>query len=378
MRFVFVTEAGLVKGQPYSTRLHEVVAEAVFAERMGFDVFGVSEQHFVKTAYTVSAPEVLLGAVAQATSSIKLRHMSVVALKFNHAIRIAERLATLDILSKGRLEVGTARSNNITYLNTFGVDPKNTRAEWRETVEVAIRALMESPLEFHGNYYDIDPIEVNPKLYGSACPPLYVSATSVETHRLAGQLGLGAMTFDNWFGWDYVKECYAEYDKGLAEVKPIGGLYEPTRSRSMLAFPAHCAATREQAFAEARTVAEGILTVVTQQYLELAKGGGGDYAYLNQMKQLQAHLTDIEYVMQMSPGIMIGTPDDCIERLKQYQVLGTDEVICRIDGMGHQANMRSLEMFGKHVIPHFRNPRGIPATTDWDDLGIANVPHFVV
>ncbi|MGH8008917.1 MAG: LLM class flavin-dependent oxidoreductase, partial [Candidatus Binatia bacterium] len=134
------------------------------------------------------------------------------------------------------------------------------------------------------------------------------------------------MTFNNWFGWDYVEQCYAEYDKGLVEVEPIGGLYEPTRSKSMLAFPAHCAATREQAFAEVRPVAEGILAVVIQQYLALAAGGGKDYAYLKQMKELEAHQTDIEYVIQMSPGILIGTPDDCIERIKQYEKLGADEV----------------------------------------------------
>lgn len=65
----------------------------------------------------------------------------------------------------------------------------------------------------------------------------------------------------------------------------------------MLAFPAHCAATREQAFAEARPVAEGILAVVIAQYLALAEGGGKDYAYLEQMRELDAHKTDIEYVI---------------------------------------------------------------------------------
>lgn len=376
MRFVMASEAGLTKGQPYSTRLLEVVREAQFAEEMGFDVFGVSEQHFVKTAYTVSAPEVLLGAVANATRSIQIRHLSVVALKFNHPIRIAERLATLDCLCRGRLEYGSARSNNIHYLHTFGVDPTKTRSEWRETIEVSIRALMENPFEFHGEYYDIPPTEVNPKLYRAKCPPLFVSSTSLETHHLAGKLGMGAMTFDNWFGWDYVEKCYAEYDRGLAEVEPIGGLYEPTRSKSMLAFPAHCAATREQAFAEVRPVAEGILAAVIHQYLALAEGGGQDYAYLHRMKELEKHKTNIEYVMQMSPGIMVGTPDDCIERLLQYQKLGADEVICRIDGMGHETNLRSLEMFGKHVIPHFRNPKGFASTNDWEELGIANIPKF--
>jgi alkanesulfonate monooxygenase SsuD/methylene tetrahydromethanopterin reductase-like flavin-dependent oxidoreductase (luciferase family) len=78
----------------------------------------------------------------------------------------------------------------------------------------------------------------------------------------------------------------------------------------------------------------------------------------------------------MSPGIMIGTPDDCIERLERYRKLGADEVICRIDGMGHQTNLRSIEMFGKHVIPHFRNPNGFASTNDWEDLGIENIPKF--
>ena len=197
MKFGLLTEGEVPKGLSYSARYHEIIKEAVFAEEMGFDFWGTSEQHFVPSAYAVSAPETLYGAVAALTSKITIRHMSVVMLRYNHPIRIAERVATLDILCKGRLELGTARSNNIEYLKAFGVDPVTTREEYRETVEVVVRALMESPFEYHGKFYDFGPTSIVPRLHGPKCPPMYVSATSIETHRSSGELGIGSMTHDN-------------------------------------------------------------------------------------------------------------------------------------------------------------------------------------
>lgn len=373
MRFGMISEACVSKGMPYSVRYHEVIKEAIFAEEMGLDFFGSSEQHFIPSGYTISAPEVLYGAIAALTSTIKLRHMSVVALKFNHPIRIAERLATLDIISRGRVEFGTARSNNIQYLNTFGVDPTTTRAEWRETLEATLRALMESPFEYHGEHYDFDPVDVVPKLYRHRCPPVFVSSSSYETHHGAGLLGIGAMTFDNWFGWEYVEGCVAEYRKGLEEAKPIGGLYEVNPVSSLLTFPAHCAPTREQAIAESRTTVLGLFNGVGKLYLEMARGeaaaGGTGYSYLHRMEDLDEHKNDIDYMIDKSPSLLIGDPDQCVERCKQLEKVGIDEVILKIDGYGHQANMRSIEMFGKYVIPEFDHPHAIPSN-DWEELGV--------
>ena len=373
MRFGMISEACVSKGMSYSVRYHEVIKEAIFAEEMGLEFFGSSEQHFVPTGYTISAPEVLYGAIASLTSTIKLRHMSVVALKFNHPIRIAERLATLDIVSRGRVEFGTARSNNIQYLNTFGVDPTTTRSEWRETLEATLRALMESPFEFHGEHYDFDPVDVVPKLYRPKCPPVFVSSSSYETHHGAGLLGIGAMTFDNWFGWEYLETCVGKYRKGLKNAQPIGGLYEVNPTSSLLTFPAHCAATREQAISESRTTVLGLFNGVGKLYLEMARGeaaaGGSGYSYLHRMEDLDEHKNDIDYMIDKSPSLLIGDPDQCIERCKQLEKMGIDEVILKIDGYGHQANMRSIEMFGKYVIPEFSHPQAIPAN-DWEALGV--------
>lgn len=371
MRFGIINEAPIPRGMAYSVRYNEVIKEAVFADEMGFEFFGSSEQHFVSTAYTISAPDVLYAAIAALTSNIKLRHMSVVLMKgINHPVRIAERLATLDIVSKGRVEFGTARSNNFPQLKTFKVDPTTTRAEWREVLEATLVALMESPAEFHGKFCDFDPVDVVPKLHGSKCPPVFVSATSPETHRTAGDLGIGAMTFENWFGWEYLENCIKEYRQGLQNAQPIRGLYEVNARCSLLTFPAHCASTRQQAIEEARSTILGLFDSVAGMYFELARGeaakGGSSYAYLERMQELDKHKHDIEYMIGESPALLVGDPDDVIERLKQYEKVGIDEVILKIDSYGHRTNLRSMEMFAKYVMPEFRHSRAIPpAAEDW-------------
>jgi len=371
MKFGIINEASISRGMAHSVRYAEMLKEAVFADEMGFEFFGSSEQHFVSTAYTVSCPEVMYAAIAALTRNIKIRHMSVVLLKgINHPVRIAERLATLDNISKGRIEFGTARSNNWQQMQTFEVDPTTTRAEWREVLEATLVALMESPAEFHGKICNFDPVDVVPKMYGSTCPPVFVSATSPETHRVAGELGIGAMTFDNWFGWEYLDDCIKEYRKGLLTAKPIRGYYEINARSSFLTFPAHCAPTRKQAIEEARSTILGLFDSVAGMYMALAQGeaakGGGSYAYLERMKELDEHKHDIEYMIKASPGLLVGDPDDVIGIVKQYEKAGIDEVILKIDSYGHQANLRSMEMFAKYVMPEFRNPRSIPPPAeDW-------------
>lgn len=376
MRFALLNECSVPKGMAYYVRYHESLREIQFAEEMGFDVFGTSEQHFVASGYTVSAPEVFFGAVAALTKTIKLRPMAIVMLKFNHPVRIAERLATIDILSKGRLEIGTARSNNIHYMKVFGVDPSRTREEWRETLEVTVRALVQEPLEHHGKIYDIDPVSVVPKMVQHECPPLYVSATSEQTHVNAGELGLGVMTFENWYGWEYLERCIAAYRDGLTRAAPPDNLWRVNRNQSLLTFPAHCAATMQQAIDESRTTVHGLLDAVTHMYVSLA-GQGGEYAYLDRIRELGDRKHDIEYLMQASPALVIGTPDTIIERLKTLETMGIDEIILKIDGYGHAATMRSIEMFGKYVIPEFRSPRAIP-DNDWEALGVENVEKYLL
>ena len=116
---------------------HDVMAQVVRAEEVGFTNFWTVEHHFQVGFAHSSAPEVLYGAISQRTSKIRIGH-AVVLLPFpyNHPIRIAERVATLDILSNGRAEVGTGRSITQVELGGFGIPYKETRARWEEALDI--------------------------------------------------------------------------------------------------------------------------------------------------------------------------------------------------------------------------------------------------
>lgn len=375
MSFGFLTEGDTPPGASVADRYHEVIREAQFLEEMGFDFWGSSEQHFTGPVATISAPEVLYGAVAHATSRIKLRTMSIVMLHFNHPIRTAERLATLDILSRGRMEFGTARGNNANVISTFEIDANGTKAEWRETLEVCVKALTQEKIEHHGKFYNIAPTEVCPRLYQPGFPPIHVSATSIETHTTAGKLGIGAMNASP-FGWEYQADCIKAYRDGLADAKPLAGT-QLTENMSFCIVGVHCAPTKEQALEEARPSSLGFAKFLMTFY-----GAIGDtspeYAYLADVKKtLGNHADDLPYLVDALPWFLIGTPDDIIERLRVFESMGVDEVILRMDGHGHSKIMASIEMFGKYVIPEFRNPGNVVRNSLYEEAGVAAHPYMM-
>ena len=103
---------------------HHALEQARLADELGFDWVWAVEHHFLEEYSHCSAPEVVLAAVAAQTERIRVGHGAVVCVpEMNHPIRVAERCATLDIVSEGRLEVGTARSSTWTELGGFAVDP---------------------------------------------------------------------------------------------------------------------------------------------------------------------------------------------------------------------------------------------------------------
>lgn len=112
MRVMIIQEAICAPGESWPTRYTDCLVEAAYADKCGFDIYGLSEQHFAHGEATTSAPEIVLAAVAAMTKNIRLRIASVNMLPYNHPLRVAEQIATLDLVSNGRIELGGARSNN--------------------------------------------------------------------------------------------------------------------------------------------------------------------------------------------------------------------------------------------------------------------------
>jgi len=347
MRVGLLQEGEVSGGITYAQRYKELIAEAVLADELGFSAFGTSEQHFSPPRFTISAPEVLYAAIASLTSQIKLRTMASVLLAWNHPILVAERLMTLDIVSGGRAEICTARSNNLHTLEAFGVDPTETKAQWAESLELLVKALSQERVEHHGRFWDFPEREIVPRPVQTPHPPISVAASSVGSHVSAGERGLGAICFENYFGFDYLQRCVDGYREGLA----TGGSLAPQRNEQfgLYVATACCAETREEARETAREVALGYFRFIIDLYRPLASRAG--YEYMDEVNAIVDHDGDLDFLVSETPSVMIGTPEDFVARLRELEERGVDEVLLRVDGMGHENNMRSLELIGREVIP---------------------------
>ncbi len=375
MKFGLFTEGDTNRGYSVTQRYDEMIREAQYAEEMGFDFWGCSEQHFVGPTCTTSAPEVIYGAVSRVTSRIKLRTMSTVMLHFNHPLRIAERLATIDVLSHGRLELGTVRGNNAQVFGAFEVDAANTQMEWDETLRVTVKALTQKTVEHQGTYYKIPPVKVWPRLHQPTFPRTFVSSTGLGTHQLAGEMGLGVMSF-SIYGWDHVEEVVRAYKKAIENPKPIPGV-PLNNSIARVFIGGQIAATKKVALEKARPACLGFMKWLIGFFSSTGEKSA-DFAYLNDWKKLLAgHEDDLEWMNENLPQVLNGTPDDIIKGVKRVEALGFDEVIFRIDGNGHRQIMESLEYFGKYVIPEFRNPDEVVHHSEYEDLGVYPPPYML-
>jgi alkanesulfonate monooxygenase SsuD/methylene tetrahydromethanopterin reductase-like flavin-dependent oxidoreductase (luciferase family) len=176
-----------------------------------------------------------------------------------------------------------------------------------------------------------------------------VAASSVQSHANAGERGIGVITFDNYFGFDYLQECLDAY-RSAFDAANHSTVKAPNNYRGLYVATAYCAETREEARAVAREVAMGYFKFILDLYIPLSKNPA--YDYLDALEQLIENQDDLDWLCEYTPSVMIGTPEDFINRLERLEAMGIDEVLLRIDGVGHENIKKSLDLIGREVIPH--------------------------
>jgi alkanesulfonate monooxygenase SsuD/methylene tetrahydromethanopterin reductase-like flavin-dependent oxidoreductase (luciferase family) len=359
MDFILMSEGDTPVGLTHEHRYRELIDEVLLAERVGFDAFGSSEQHVAIGTATVSAPEVLYPYLMALTSRIRFIHLvTLLPTRMNHALRVAERIATEDILSNGRVELGTGRGNTTLALRAFEVDPTENKAQWREGIELIRRAFLDDPFSFVGEHYKIPPRSLVPKPLQWPHPPISAAAGSPSSVETAASMGIGAIVGGFYLGFDIVENMLKLYDETLAATThsyPI-----TPRKMVLVSGGMHCAETT----ALAREQAQPLFTMSrlsTDAFERLSKLSK-DYAYMGAIKDVD--FNDEEYLFERSQGFIVGDPDHCIEHVRRYADMGVDALVLRVDSLPHDQLMRSIELFGKYVIPHFKHPRNVVRSAD--------------
>ncbi|MBL9038752.1 MAG: LLM class flavin-dependent oxidoreductase, partial [Archangium sp.] len=142
MRFSLFYEMQISDPTPATERqlFHDCVEQVVLADQVGFDCVWAVEHHGLREYAHSSAPEIFLSFVAARTERIQIGHgVTLLPGRYNHPIRLAERLATLDILSKGRLVWGTGKSGTRVEQGAFELKPDELHDQWLEALEMIPR-----------------------------------------------------------------------------------------------------------------------------------------------------------------------------------------------------------------------------------------------
>src|SRR5438445_1164047 len=201
-----------------SQRIYEALEQIPYAEQQGFASVWFSEHHFRPVWSHNSAPDLTLAAVSQRTSTIRLG-VGVVLAPIHHPLHVAARMATLDILSHGRVDVGLGRTGYPYQLTPYGADLRDTRGMWREFAELLPRIWTQEEISHDGEYFQIPRREVLPKPLQRPHPPLWSACGSDETARLTGRLGMGGL-FGSEGSPDRVGQLMTLYRDALQTAPP--------------------------------------------------------------------------------------------------------------------------------------------------------------
>ncbi len=331
----------------------QVVTQVQLAEEVGFSSCWTVEHHFLSEYSHCSAPEVLYGYLAAKTSRLRIGHgVALLPFPYNHPIRVAERVATLDLLSNGRVEFGTGRSGTLIELEGFGIPLDETRPRWEEALDMIPKMWTQETFSYEGRYFKIPERTVVPKPLQKPHPPIWMAATSSESHEIAGQKGIGLLSLTTLLTPDDVLSRVKRYREALVDATPVGSISNPRVAVLQLV---HCAPTMQ----EARANAETAMMWFHEQVFAFTRPFLRDdipqsYRYLQGFQRADTRHITFDHLHDNSM-IMVGDPAHCIARLNAYHEAGIDHILClmQLYDIPHDKIMQSINLFGEHVLPHF-------------------------
>ena len=170
--------------------LQNSLSQVELADKLGYDYMWEVEHHFLEEYSHSSAPEVFLAAASQRTKQIRLGH-GIIQLTTNQPHRVAERVATLDLISGGRVELGMGEGAGPAELHPFGVRVRDKRDRWEEAVQAIIPMFTQDSWEFHGKYHDFPGAQCRAEAVSEAASAAVGRLLQHPHHRRGRTVGHG-------------------------------------------------------------------------------------------------------------------------------------------------------------------------------------------
>lgn len=355
----------------------DCIEQIVLADKMGFDTAWCVEHHFRENRSHMPCSEAVLGALSQITKDIKLGFgVTLMPHEFTHPARVAEKVATVDLLSGGRVQWGMGRSTPMEQ-TAFHVDRARSKEKMRAAARTVVGMWEQQYYEEHSEFLDFPKRMVTPKPYQYPHPPVWMAASGDDSARLAGENGCGLLCFAIMQPLDKLKSMIDVYREAQRTATPLTSVHTNKVGVYTLV---HCAESRDD-FDRNR-----LWDSMWWWYKGIAEFTlKWELAHLppEQQKQafplLEARARGEFDITQFDREdmVIVGTPDECLEKLMKYEQAGVDQVLCYLNFgyLPHEAVLRSIELLGTRVIPELQK-RGAKRLSQ-DLSGVLRAPSGV-
>ncbi|WP_424766867.1 LLM class flavin-dependent oxidoreductase [Paenibacillus sp. sgz302251] len=314
-----------------SARMKEIVAAAKLADEAGLDVFGVGEHH--RLDFVVSSPPVVLAAIAQATSRIRLTSATTV-LGTSDPVRVFEDFATLDLLSDGRAEIIVGRGAYVESFPLFGYELDNYKDLFSEKINLLLELNMHKRVTWEGKLRSsLKNAEIAPRPLQKRLPVSIGVGGTPSSAELAGQLGT-EMTLAI-LGGDPAKF------KSLVDVYKAAGIaagHKPEALKVAITSHGYIANSSKQARDE--------FYPYYASYVAQFMGGSarGEQLSREQFEQLTSPVN----------ALAIGSPEEIVEKiLAQHELFGHNRFMAQFDigAVPYSKVAASIELLATKVAP---------------------------
>ncbi|HEY1259195.1 MAG TPA: LLM class flavin-dependent oxidoreductase [Stellaceae bacterium] len=326
--------------------IDETLREAKLADELGIDAIWLAEHHFDGICAYVD-PVSFAGALAATTQRATIG-FAVVQTALHHPVRLAEQIAVLDHLAKGRLIVGLGRgsSYNIYDYQGFGIDHREAQARLEETEKILLAAWKGDAFEHHGQFWDLTVPRLRPVPYTKPHPPLIRAASGEASMlELARQ---GRPFLMNVQSMAVTRRRFALYREAMRGA----GFGEERIAQNL----GQCWVWRNIVVAETDAEAER-LGLPAFQAMVASRAEMRDRIYRDTGLRIEVPQSDLPSARAtVEHGFIHGSPDRVAAALAEIDSLGVGGVIAsfRLGPMPHEIAARSLALFMREVAPRFR------------------------
>jgi len=360
MHLGLVMECDYRAGATQEEAFDEALQMAEAGEEWGLDGVWLAERHFAAPRgpldalgagipSIVSAPLIIASAIAARTKRLRVG-IAVSVLPLCHPVRLAEEAATVDQISKGRLDFGVGRSGFPRAYEGYGIPYGESRERFQECLDIILRAWTEERFSYEGKYYTFHDLAVIPKPYQKPHPPIRVAATTRETFPQVGRMGhpifIGLRGFD-------ATEAVSHLSAYRQAWREAG---HPGDGDVFLRIPAYVADTAEGARSEPEASTMRSYRRLGENFARSAGAAGTTTA--EERAERSTRLSAVSYDDLLRGRLAYGTAKAVADRLQQLrETLGLSGIAIEPNVGGHippELVLRSIRLFAQEVVPRLR------------------------